>query len=254
MMAETVKCSQGHENKEGANFCIKCGERLSGGQMPCPHCGSSIDSKANFCNKCGKSVKENAPSEFRGLKWQRGTDDFATRIDVESLESAFQQGIIVEHGTRALLLKDGALSASLEPGRYELKSFVQALRDSVVKGAGNVVSGVTSFFSKTAAESVDKTVELMITNNCTVILVDAGDVELQLNMTDIKTRDPLNIDVTCKVIAQIESPAFFFTNVIKGRKSYQISELRGSLYDELHNSLNEVIGKRTVTDLNYDLS
>ncbi len=247
-------CSQGHENKEGGNFCTKCGEKLDGGQINCPHCNVVLDSKANFCNKCGKRVNEDNASEFSGLKWQRGEDDFATRIDVESLESAFQQGIIVEHGTRALLLKDGALSASLEPGRYELKSFVQALRDSVVKGSGKVVSGVTSFFSKVAAESVDKSVELMITNNCTVILVDAGDVELQLNMTGIKTKDPLNIDVTCKVIAQIDNPAFFFTNVIKGRKSYLISELRGSLYDELHNALHEAVGKKSVTDLNYDLS
>jgi len=243
-------CSQGHENKEGAKFCYKCGERLEGGQINCPHCNAELDSKAKFCNKCGKSVRD----EFKGLKWQREVDDFATRVDVESLESAFQQGIIVEHGTRALMLKDGALSATLEPGRYDLKSFVQALRDSVVKGAGSVVSGVTSFFSKAAAESVDKTVELMVTNNCTIILVDAGDVELQLNMTGIKTKDPLDIDVTCKVIAQIENPAFFFTNVIKGRKNFLISELRSSLYNELDNALKEAVGKKSVTDLNYDLS
>jgi hypothetical protein len=243
-------CSQGHENKEGAKFCNKCGDRLEGGQINCPHCNTEVDSKAKFCNKCGKNVRD----EFKGLKWQREVDDFATRVDVESLESVLQKGIIVEHGTRALLLKDGALSATLEPGRYELKSFVQALRDSVVKGAGNVVSGVTSFFSKVAAESVDKTVELMVTNNCTVILVDAGDVELQLNMTGIKTKDPLDIDVTCKVIAQIENPAFFFTNVIKGRKNYLISALRGSLYDELGNALREVVGTKSVTDLNYDLT
>ena len=41
---------------------------------------------------------------------------------------------------------------------------------------------------------------------------------------------------------------------MKGRMSYLVSELRSSLYDEMQNAFNEVIGKKTVTDLNWDLS
>lgn len=253
-------CSQGHENKDGAKFCGKCGERVEGGKIDCPHCSAEVDSKAKFCNKCGKNV-----SDFISMKWQREVDDFATRVDVENLQSVFQKGIIVEHGTRALLLRNGALAATMEPGRYDLKSTWDVVKDMAVKGVGKVASGITfaasyltSFGNMAKAddssEAVKEAFDSLLTNNCTVILVDAGDVELQLNMTGIKTKDPLDIDVTCKVIAQIENPAFFFTNVIKGRKNYLISEVRDSLYDELGNALREVVGKKSVIDLNYDLT
>jgi len=219
--------------------------------MKCSSCGAVNDSVSHFCGKCGESLKQ---TELKALKWQRGVEDFATRIDVEDLRNPLVKGIIVEQGTRALLLQNGALMATLEPGRYEMKTFTEALHDSSVRGIGSLVKGVTSFFSKDKAESIDKAIDDMVTHDCTVILIDSGDVDLNLNMTGIYTKDPLNIDITCKVIAQIESPTFFFNNVMKGRKSYLVSELRSSLHDEMQNAFNEVIGKKSVTDLNWDLS
>lgn len=223
-MAETVKCSQGHENKPGDNFCRFCGEKLSGGLISCPHCGGSIDSGSTFCGKCGRPIREDKPADIQGMRWQRGFDDFATRVDVEDLQGVFKKGVIVEQGTKALLFINGAYAETLLPGMYDL---------------GGIASKVKNF-------------DLYRTG--TAILVDSGDVELNLNITGIYTKDPLNIDVTCKVIAQIDNPTFFFNNVMKGRSRYLISELRGSLYDEMQNALSESIGKKSVTDLNWDLS
>ena len=56
-MADKVKCSQGHENQVGDNFCRFCGEPISGGQIKCPSCGAQNDSGANFCGKCGKPLR-----------------------------------------------------------------------------------------------------------------------------------------------------------------------------------------------------
>lgn len=224
-MTETIKCSQGHENKSGNNFCVMCGERLSGGKATCPHCGTTIDSGSNFCEKCGKSTKEAKPTDLKlEMRWQRGLDDFATRIDVEDLHGTFKKGVIVEQGTKALLFINGALAETLQPGMYDL---------------GGISSKIKNY-------------DLYRTGSA--ILVDSGDVDLAMNMTDIFTKDPLNIDVTCKVIAQIENPTFFFNNVMKGRRSYLISELRGSLHAELHNALNEAIGQKSANELNWDLS
>jgi hypothetical protein len=222
-----IRCNKGHENKLGDHFCRTCGERLSGGEIICPHCGETIDSGSNFCGKCGKSIvddRADRPADLQGMRWQRGVDDFATRVDVEDLNGILQKGTIVEQGTKALLFINGALAETLQPGMYDLGGLASKLRN------------FEPFRTSTA------------------ILVDAGDVELNLNITGIYTKDPLNIDVTCKVIAQIENPTFFFNNVMKGRKSYIISELRGSLYDEMQNAFNEVIGKKSVTDLNWDLA
>lgn len=261
-MAETVKCSQGHENELGDKFCGKCAERLSGGRMKCPHCNETIESGSKFCGKCGKPTQEDRKTETKGLKWQRGHDDFATRIDIEDLSSAFQLGIIIEHGTKALLLENGALACTLQPGYYEMRSFIEALKESAIKGGGAVVRGVVSHLLHPAnkdkrehtAETINKAIDTFLAHDCTVILVDAGDVELKLNVTEIKTKDPLNIDVVCMAIAQIDNTAFFLSNVLKGRKSYFISELRGSLYDELSNALREAVGRKSVSELNWDLS
>ena len=231
-MAETVKCNQGHENEPGFNFCRVCGERISGGQISCWHCGAIIDSGANFCGKCGKPAGEAKPTKTRedksadlqNMRWQRAFDDFATRVDVEDVEGVFKKGVIVEQGTKALLFINGALAETLQPGMYDLG------------GLGSKLKNFAPFRTSTA------------------ILVDAGDVELNLNLTGIFTKDPLNIDVICKVIAQIENPTFFFNNVMKGLKSYLVSELRSALYDEMHNALSEVIGKKSVAELNRDLS
>ncbi len=228
-MAETIKCSQGHDNVKGDNFCRICGAKLSGGQIKCPQCGALIDSDSIFCGKCGKPTREKpsvdtSPTIMEGMHWQRGSDDFAARVDVEDLKGILQKGIIVEQGTKALLFINGALAEILQPGRYDL---------------GGLEAKLRNFDPYRTA---------------TAILIDSGDVELNLNVTGIYTKDPLNIDVTCKVIAQIENPTFFFNNVMKGRESYMISDLKRSLYDELQNALNEVIGKKSVNELNWDLS
>lgn len=227
-MADKVKCSQGHENPSGINFCGVCGESISGGQIKCPSCGTVNDSASSFCGKCGGSLKKapsKAPSvDIEHMRWQRGVDDFATRVDVEDLPGVLKKGIIVEQGTKALLFINGALAEILQPGMYDLGGLASKLRNFEPYRTG------------------------------TAILVDAGDVEIQLNITGIYTKDPLNIDITCKAVAQIENPTLFFNNVIKGRRNYLISELRSSLYDEMQNAFNEAIGKKSVTDLNWDLS
>jgi hypothetical protein len=222
-MADVVRCSQGHENPAGSNFCKTCGEKISGGQVVCPHCRANNDSGANFCEKCGKPISENKSTDIKGMKWQRGTDDFATRVDVEDLQGILKKGLVVEQGTKALLFINGKVKI-LQPGKYDL---------------GGISAKLKNFD---------------LTRTATAILVDSGDVELNLNITGIYTKDPLNIDVICKVISQIANPTLFFNNVMHGRGNYSISDIRGSLYDEIQNALNEVIGQKSVTDLNGNLS
>jgi hypothetical protein len=222
-MSEKVRCSQGHENDLGGNFCTFCGERLSGGPIKCPFCGEALDSSANFCGKCGKPLREAGPADIHPMLWQRGSNDFATRVDIEDLPGVLKKGVIVEPGTKALLLINGALAEILQPGGYDL---------------GGMASKLEKFEPYRMG---------------TAILVDSGDVEIQLNITGIFTKDPLNIDVVCKVISQVEDPALFFNHVMKGRRNYLTSELRSALYDEMQNAFNEAVGKKTVVDLNRDL-
>jgi len=257
-----IRCMNCREdNKKGANFCRNCGARLSGGKIRCPGCEALIDSDSRFCPECGTIIagvptgkKEEPTGEMVGLRWKRGSDDFAKRIDLERTESALQRGVVVEEGTRALLVSNGVLKATLEPGKYDLKTFTDALKESVIRGGGNIVAGVAGWFSAEAKDSVDKTVEVLVYNPSTVLLIDSGDVELDLNIDEVYTNDPLMIDIACNTVLRLEDARLFFVNVMKSRETYSITDLRNSLIGEIQNAFNEAIGQKSVKELHSNLS
>ena len=52
----TVKCSKcGHENPEGAKFCLECGSEIVSG-IKCPKCGHMNPDGAKFCLECGSKL------------------------------------------------------------------------------------------------------------------------------------------------------------------------------------------------------
>jgi len=54
-----MKCPECQfENREGANFCLKCGEKL---ELKCPQCGKALPFEAMFCDECG--YKLSLPSQ-----------------------------------------------------------------------------------------------------------------------------------------------------------------------------------------------
>ena len=41
------------DNREGAKFCLKCGEKL---ELKCPTCGKQLPIEAMFCDECGRKL------------------------------------------------------------------------------------------------------------------------------------------------------------------------------------------------------
>ena len=222
-MAQTVKCSKGHINSEGNNFCLTCGEKI-GNTFTCEHCGKTTDAGAKFCGHCGKPTGGNVAAEIKGMKWKRAADDFALRVDTEDLPGVLQKGLVVEQGTKALLFINGALAETLQPGMYDLGGLLVKLR------------------------------RFEPYRTATAILVDSGDLEFKFAINDVFTKDPLKIDISCSVVIQLDDPILFFNNVMKGRERYSVSEFKSALYDELQNAFNELIGNSSVTELNWDFS
>ncbi|UCF82148.1 MAG: AAA family ATPase [Desulfobacteraceae bacterium] len=48
------------ENRDGAKFCLKCGEKL---ELNCPQCGKELPLLAEFCDECGQRLKEVVQTE-----------------------------------------------------------------------------------------------------------------------------------------------------------------------------------------------
>ncbi len=54
------------DNRQGAKFCLKCGERL---ESVCPGCGKTLPFGANFCDECGCGLSK--PKLERALDYTR---------------------------------------------------------------------------------------------------------------------------------------------------------------------------------------
>ena len=48
------------DNREGAKFCLKCGEKL---ELNCPQCGKELPPLAEFCDECGQRLEEVVEAE-----------------------------------------------------------------------------------------------------------------------------------------------------------------------------------------------
>lgn len=203
-----------------ANFCPYCGAAQPGGLGKCPKCGSVVASDAKFCPHCRYQLSDIADPVMEGQRWAKGTDDFAVRVEVDDVPGFFRKDLIVEPGTRALMLVDGKnIAGELGPGKYTLQS-----------------AGL--FSAKTA----------------TAILVDSGDTDLEFTISDLFTSDPLRITMDCRLVARVDNAVMFLTNLMKGQRTVPLSRLRQYLFDEIQNAASESVGRHSVQELNSNLA
>ena len=218
-----IDCPKCHTtNKSGSKYCGNCGERLPGSEMKCSSCGAVVAADRIFCGNCGKPLAESAAATLTGNRWARRATDFATKVEVDDVDGFFKKGLIVEAGTQAIFFVNGAVSGILDPGRYDMGGLLQKIK--------NVFSSKTT----------------------TAVLVDTGDVELQFSFADLLTRDPVRLSAEARMVAQLDNPALFFENMMKGRQNYALAELKGFLEGELRNCMQEFVRTRSLLELSSD--
>ena len=216
-----INADCGRELQPGSNFCPYCGTPQPGGQQTCPDCGALVAADANFCPHCRRQLREPAAGPtMAGRRWAKGPDDFSVRVEVDDVPGFFRRDLVVEPGTRALLLVDGQnMAGELGPGKYTLQS-----------------AGLTS--ARTA----------------TAILVDSGDTDLQFTIPDLFTPDPLSITLDCRLVARVDNAVLFLTNLMKGERTFSLNRLRQYLFDEIQNAASEAVGRHSVAELSSNLA
>jgi hypothetical protein len=218
------KCSEcGANIPRGAKFCPQCGAGAPSGKVKCT-CGASVAATAKFCPECGRELKGAIPPTIEKHRWARGPDDFAVRVEVSDVPGFFGKDIVVEQGTKGIFFINGRNEGEVGPGKYNLDTLA------------------------------DRILMLGRAESTTVILVDESDVQLDFTVTDLFTKDPLRLNLDCKLVVQMMDPMLFLTNEMKGRRSYPLSLLKSALYDEAKNAAQECVGKRSVRELGTDLS
>lgn len=222
------KCATcGKEFPSGSNFCPYCGAPAKGGKVECGNCHTLNDATAKFCVRCGQELATATAPAIVDSHWKRGADDFATRVDIGELRGFLSKELIVEPGTRAMLISDGENIGIVEPGRYTLQTLVDRL------------------------PLLNRLLDAP--RHVTAILVDAGDVDVQFDLVDLYTKDPLKLGVKCKMVVQLSNPVLFLTNLMKDQRAYPLRALRGYLFDEVLDAAQEFIGKRSVDELARNL-
>ena len=217
--------------KPGINFCPACGAALSGGRVKCGSCGRQVPADSQFCPHCGQGVSTSAPPKVdKANRWRKGDEDFATRIEVTDLHGLFRRHLIIEPGTRAIILVDGANHGTLPPGKYTFDDIGKNLKAMINLNTSKVL---------------------------TAILIDDGPCEMQFDVPSLFTTDPLRIGFTCQVVVQLDpaedAPFRFINAMLKSRRALTLADMRQYLYPEIRDVAQAFIGQQSVKDLNTSL-
>ncbi len=202
-----------------ASFCRHCGTPATHADTNCGRCGSTIGSTAKFCWKCGADQSELGKERLFNNRWVREEEDYAIRIQECDVKGFLNKGLIVEHGTSALIFQQGRFCGTVDPGRYDVNGFLKRV----------------NHFNQTTPTSV--------------VLIDAGDVTLHLDALKLHSREQVDVDASFKAVVCLREPERFYTNAFKGRNILSVGYLAGSLADEIRGALQTYVGGHSVEDL-----
>lgn len=153
--------------------------------------------------------------------WKRKPNEFVRRLEISDIKGLFRKHITIEHGTQALFLQGGRFAGELPPGTY--------------KDIGGVI----------------KALKIDVADKATVILVDVGDVFLDLHIEELLTKESVHVGISGNVTIQAEAQELnkLFMNLIKGRELLEIRDVKELLEGEMKSILQAKIKDCSVKEL-----
>ncbi|GAP18535.1 zinc-ribbon domain-containing protein [Levilinea saccharolytica] len=210
-----------------AAYCSHCGEPLASGKKICGACGTQNRGEASFCAECGRPLSESAAPEMSHQRWARREEDFAVRVEANDLPGLLNKGLMVDPGTNALLVSRGENLGLVPPGSYKIENVLQKGWD-ILKGD--------------------------IPHSVTALLVDITPTDLLINLGGRYTRDPLPVGMSLRLVVEVNEPAKFLINILKGRERYGKEDLRAYLYPEVAQVADRWLREHSLSELAEDAS
>ena len=158
-------------------------------------------------------------AELKHDRWSVSDDDFAVRIIVPDLKGFFKllpqaRSLVIEPGTRALVVEDGFLVGEVPPGEYTLESFIERLQ----------------FWKK---------------KQTTIFLVRCEDVPVQSYGSSIPCLDGICFDASYRWTLQISDILQFMHNLMGARESISVQELESLVEPIVGQALYAAIGQNS---------
>jgi hypothetical protein len=217
------QCAQcGTRNAKDARFCSSCGAVVGGEK--CGACGGDLPPNVQFCPGCGTAVRGAAGADGAQLKekrWARPPGVFAARIEDADLRKIHGR-LIVEPGTKALIFQGDKYVGPVSPGAYETQSLLDRLPI--------IGSDVSS----------------------SAVLIEEGDIEIQLAFDDLSTRDYQDVSLSLSMLVSVKDPEAFFAQLFQGRSVMTNADLGDWLSDEVRGLTAQTVAAHVAKDLTPD--
>ncbi|MEO2035955.1 MAG: GYF domain-containing protein, partial [Planctomycetaceae bacterium] len=162
-------------------------------------------------------------------RWSVSAADFAVRVIVPDLKGFFDnlplikggpkaRSLVIEPGTRALVIDEGMLVGEVPAGSYTLESFVQRL-------------------------------QFWRNKQTTVFLVRAEDVPLSSTFKNVPCLESVCFDLSCQWTVQINNILEFMDNLMGARESLSIAELLSLLTPMVQQAVYATVGRHSFDDV-----
>ncbi len=208
--------------RKGSKFCPKCGQGAPRGLSVCGSCSSEVSTSSKFCWKCGSDLAAVAKPFIVNDRWTRNPEDFAVRVESADIKGRLAKPLNIEHGTRAIFFQQGKYKGELKSGSYDMGGFLKRVNHFMIDQTGSVV------------------------------LVDDGDVTIDLENGDLWTADNIEVGAVSRLVLQIAKPESMFVNMLKGRNRLTIDDIEQQLAGEVQMVIAAVTSQYTAEELFTD--
>lgn len=151
-------------------------------------------------------------------QWAANPDQFARVYQLNDASGFFSKKLVIEPGTRALMIDDGQSVGEVPPGTYTMESFGEKLK----------------FWKRKQGIA---------------IVTRTEDFPIEIHCKNLPTAENLIVDATLRMAVQIEDVALFFKNLLGARTEFDGADLEETLEPLVQQALWEAVGRLSITDL-----
>ena len=157
-------------------------------------------------------------AEVQDHRWQVTPDDFAVRIDLLDAPGFFKDSVVVEAGTRALVIDDGQYQGEIPPGEHTMQSFIEKLK----------------FWKRKQA---------------TIVLTRLEDQIVEIVVLQVRTAENLLVDITTRLVVKIDDVEDFFNNMMGAYPDISMEQMKGFIEPILNQAIWEAVRNHSIEEL-----